>query len=491
MTDAFFQLPLRESRVLLSLSTERLEQDSQEHKIISELWMKIIGTMLYSVLHITSYNHQLHDPASWPNVTPEQVPIIRRILRDRYWQSGISEGSMNEFHMKVKSSKASLEGFASSVRARIRTNLEQCYSIIHTLGRLGDQFYHLPKLPNLVAETLLSSSANLSPHHFSIMLAMLPKLIEECPPNLREHFLTPIMSELLLQMDAKLTSEWQNIGQKKSEHHDGEDLNNEMRDDSVLRQTTYKAVNMVATWVDPKRENQLSTKKSIVNGNYLTSGQPTQSIRDFVLSNNQILERLLVFMTHALSYKDTKTCYTMIIAAQRIVQTFASSDDYAPVREYISEEMLRAAIVCIHDGYYAEYQQYYAQLIAMIWLYYGLPTLGATNASGGLPGVTPNAEVVKPALTLTPRNVLLTLPGMTEPKLDTAANQLLKEGVGGKVKKLRAIILNLLEGVRGVRVSELGKIDTRQQQSRILELYKQRESIGVGNGDGADGDKEG
>ena len=47
---------------------------------------------------------------------------------------------------------------------------------------------------------------------------------------------------------------------------------------------------------------------------------------------------------------------------------------------------------------------------------------------------------------------------MTEAKVNEAAAQLLKEGASGsRSKKLRAIILSLLEGVRGVRVSELGK----------------------------------
>ncbi|RMZ75728.1 hypothetical protein DV738_g5358, partial [Chaetothyriales sp. CBS 135597] len=489
MVDAFYRLPLRESRVLLSLSTERLAPGSQEHKLIVELWMRLIGTMLFSVLRLTSYNHQLHDPASWPDIKPDQIPIIRRILRDRYWQSGISEGSMNEFHQKVKSSKASLEGFASSVRSRIRTNLEQCYSIIHTLGKLGEEFYSLEKLPAMLAESLLSSSSSLSPHHLSIMLAMLPKLIEDCPPHLRSHFLTPILTELLVRIDAKLTTEWANISQKKSEHHEGEDLKDEMRDDSVLRQTTYRAVNMVAAWVDQKREEQIIQKKAAsVNGDgaNFSNGAPTQSFHDFVLSNQSILERLLVFIVHALTYKDTKSCYNMVIAAQRIVPAFATpaaaAEQYAPVREYISDEMVRAAVMCIHDGYYAEYQQYYAQLIAIIWLYYGLPTVlpGPATGSGA------SAEITRPALTNTPRNVLAQLPGMTDAKLVNAANDLLKEGIAGKAKKLRAIILKLLDGVRGVRISELGKIDQTGGKGRILELYKRREGVAgmEGAGDG-------
>lgn len=475
MLTAYSKLPLRETRILLSISTERLDQDSALHKMICNLWSPMIPNMLSHVLRLTSYNHQLHNPASWPNVTPETQGIIRRVLRDRYWQSGISSGSMNEFHSKVKSTKSTLEGFASSVRGRIRNNLEQCYSILHTLGRLGPAFYSLQQLPEMIAEAAINTAAPLSPHHFSVMIQMLPKLIDECPPESRQHFLTPILASLLEQMDTKLSNEWVLMDQRKQTKQEEENLNEEMRDDSVLRQTTYKAVNMVAHWLNPRREQQLVTKKSIVNGNYLTQGdQPT--MREFLLSNVGLLEKLLVFVTHALAFKDTRSCYTMLTAVQRMVPDFASDhfisgQEAAAVREFISTDMLKTAITCLNDGYFADHQQHYAQLIATIWLSYGLPAhVPATET-------TPAHD--RPPLTPTPREVILSLPGMTADMVDKAAAQLMREGSGARSKKLRAIILSLLEGVRGVRLSELGKIDMRPQQSKILEKYKQRELLGM------------
>ncbi len=477
MSDAFFKLPLRETRVFLSISTERLEQDSPMQKMISELWMRMLGPVLMAVLPITRFNHQLHDPFSWPNCSSAQLPAVQRVLRDRYWQSGISEGSMNEFHMKVKSSKGSLEGFASSVRGRIRNNLEQCYSIIHTLGRLGERFYSMSEIPRVLADSLLSTAGKLSPHHFAVMLLMLPKLIEECPPNLRQHFLTPILSQLLQQIHTKLLAEWQKIDQRKQIKHDEENLSDEMRDDSVLRQTTYKAVNMVSAWLDPKREDQLSTKKSIVNGNHFTDGHTTQSMRDYVLSNTQVLEPLLALCTHGLNFKDTKAAHMMITTVMRIVPAYTNEhhlqgEEVRSVREYISEEILKAAIMALHDGYYADYQQYYAQLIATIWLSYGLPA--------HVPPTETQLAYNRPPLTSTPRNVLMSLPGMTDTKVDAAAEKLLQDGgLYAKSKKIRAVILNLLEGLRGVRISELGKIDDRGARSRILEKYKAREAAGM------------
>lgn len=473
MLNGFAKLPLRETRILLSISTERLEQDSPLHEMIINLWSPVIPNMLSHVLSLTRYNHQLHDPSRWPNVSPIMQPVIRRLLRDRYWQSGISAGSMNEFHNKVKSTRSTLEGFASSVRGRIRNNLEQCYSILHTLGRLGDSFYSLQQLPSMIADAAISTADPLSPHHFSVMLQMLPKLIDECPPGRRQDFLTPILVALLQQMDTKLSIQWSAMDQRKQTKHDEENLSDEMRDDSVLRQTTYKAVNLVAHWLNPKREQQLSTKKSVVNGDYLT--QPNQqSMRDFLLSNTHILDRLLVFIDHSLAFKDTRCCYTMLLVAQRLVPDFAtthyiSGEAADAVRGFISTEVLKTSITCLNDGYFADHQQHYAHLIATIWISYGLPT--------HVPA-TPSAPAYdRPPLTSVPRDVILSLPGMTEAKVEHASAQLLHEGLAARSKKLRAIILSLLEGVRGVRLSELGKIDMRQQQSRILEKYKQRELL--------------
>lgn len=476
MSNAYNQLPLRETRVLLSTSTDRVEQDSPMHQTICDLWTPMVPEILRGVLRIVGYNHQLHDPESWPNSSPNVTPTLKRVLRDRYWQSGISEGSMNDFHSKVKQTKTTLEGFASSARGRIRTNLEQCYSIVHTLGRLGERFYSMPQVPELIAEAMLSSTGPLSPHHFSVLLLMLPKLIEECPSALRQHFLTPILSALLREMDTKLVGEWENLATRKQAAQDSENLGDEMRDESVLRQTTYKAVNMVSLWLSPRREFELAAKKSIVNGQHFTNGDKSQTMSEFVLSNQRVLEPLLVFTTHALTFKDTKATQTMILTAQRIIPAFIhenylQGDSAASVREYISTEMLKAAITALHDSHFADYQQYYAHLIANIWLAYGLPA--HVPASEGHPAHD------RPPLTQTPQNVLMSLPNMTDAKVTAAAEKLLKEGINGKSKKLRAIVLHLLEGVRGVRISDLGKIDTRAQQSRILEKYKQRESLGM------------
>ncbi|KAK5942806.1 karyopherin [Knufia obscura] len=473
MNEGALRLPLRETRVLLSMSTDKVTSESSLHNVICEIWLPLLQPLIHSVLRLISYNHQLHDVSSWPNLSPDQYIIVRRILRDRYWQSGISGGSMQEFHNKVKSTKTTLEGFASSIRGRIRLNLENCYSIVHTLGRLGTHFYGLSELPQMVSSALLASSQNLSPHHFGLLLSMLPRLIEECPPANRQHFLTPVLAELTTQIDNVCTREWEKVnarGGGEIQQQANGDLSDEMRDESVLRQMTGRAVNMVTSWFDISREHKLSTSKKIVN----KSGN--DSFRNFVLGNRTILEPLLMFCTHSIGFRDTKTCTTMVHALQKFVPAFSSEahlqgQDAAAVREFISTEMLKASINSLNDGYFADYHQALAILIALIWLSFGLPAHVAATET--------QSAHDRPAWTETPRSVLLSIPGLNATKIDDAGMQLAQLTLAGKQRTMRAIILNLLENVRGVRVSELGKYDNKQERSGLLEKYKQRDALGM------------
>jgi len=287
-----------------------------------------------------------------------------------------------------------------------------------------------------------------------------------------QHFLTPVMAQLTMQIDNICTREWEKVnarGGTESEQQESGDLSDEMRDESVLRQMTGRAVNMVTSWFDIAREHKLASAKRIVN----KSGN---SFRNFVLSNRTILEPLLMFCTHSIGFKDTKTCSTMVPALQKFVPAFSSEvhlqgQDAAAVREFISTEMLKASINSLNDGYFADYHQHLAILIALIWLSFGLPAHVAANET------QPAHD--RPAWTQTPRNVLLSIPGLEVTKVDDAGMQLAQLTLAGRQRTMRAIILNLLENVRGVRVSELGKYDNKNERSGLLEKYKQRDALGM------------
>ena len=178
--------------------------------------------------------------------------VVERILTDRFWQAGISTGSREEFYAKITASRATLEGFASSVRGKIRAVRESCYSMLYSMSRLREHFYGFSELPGMLSEALFKDSRHLSSHQFSVLLNISRCLIDDCPMQSRGHFLPPMLANLFTNIDQKVTSEWDFIEQRKMGLTDG-NLADEMKSESILRQLTYSAVIMVASLLDPQR----------------------------------------------------------------------------------------------------------------------------------------------------------------------------------------------------------------------------------------------
>ena len=75
------------------------------------------------------------------------LSIVGRVLTDRFWQAGISEGSKDDFYARVLEKKGTLEGLASTIRGSVRFVRETCYAIIYCMSRLDTQFYGFNELP--------------------------------------------------------------------------------------------------------------------------------------------------------------------------------------------------------------------------------------------------------------------------------------------------------------------------------------------------------
>lgn len=117
------------------------------------------------------------------------------------------------------------------------------------------------------------------------------------------------------------------------------------------------------------------------------------------------------------------------------------------VREFIATEVLKACITSLHDPYFVELQKDFAQLIASILISY-----------------TPCTE--------TPKQILLSLPGMAADKLDRSIRHLFK--AQQNTRQQRAIVLDLLEGFRGVAIHEQGKLpkpDPKKIRSAMQDKY--------------------
>lgn len=158
---------------------------------------------------------------------------------------------------------------------------------------------------------------------------------------------------------------------------------------------------------------------------------------------------------------DTRCCSIITRVIRSTLGEFVPAIDTptaASIREFISTDVLKACVTSVHDPYFVDMQKELAQLISTIWTLYG-PT------------------------TSTPRSIMLSLPGMTEAKVMHTEEALLRSSSS---RQQKALVLDFLEGVRGVRISEQGRISgpatRRKERSMIQERYMKMELEGQGNG---------
>lgn len=148
--------------------------------------------------------------------------------------------------------------------------------------------------------------------------------------------------------------------------------------------------------------------------------------------------------------RDTRACSMIIKVLRTLVPEFASSSTIATdVREFICTEVLKASITSLNDSYFVELQKEFAQLIA------GILSIYAPHTS-------------------TPKDVLLSLPGMQEDQVERAIRHL--HQTQNNPKQQRATVLHLLQGFRGVGVSELGRLPRSDPKRLKSQLQKQYES---------------
>lgn len=458
--ERFEHLPLRMTKSMLAATTEKLKDGTDEHDIACALWAPIIPVLLPRLLQLLRHAQAFNNLANWSQLPEEVCVVVRRTLQDRFWQSGISNESRDEFYARVSSSKTSYEGFASTVRGTTRNVREQGYHILYLLTRFDEQLYGLPDLAEALASALFDDAGALAANHLHPVINLSTGLVQRCPPHHRARFLPPLLTKLFTNLDRKISSEWEGIAQVTQQSGEDDDLSEEMRVESVLRQLTFSMVSFVALLLEHDRRPSWRQ----ANG-HESPAKPT--LAELVLSDASVLEPLILFCTHALRMRDTRCCVTVCKLFTGVVPHFGSDAAPAPqVREFISTEVLKACITSLNEPYFADTQRDLAALVAQIILLY-----------------TPK--------TTTPRDVLLSLPDMQAASVDAAIGKIRKTQ---SARQQRALVLQLLEGVRGVSIHEAGKVaraDGKRKgkggvQAQYMEV-EQRPAITDGAEVGLDG----
>lgn len=170
----------------------------------------------------------------------------------------------------------------------------------------------------------------------------------------------------------------------------------------------------------------------------------------------------MLFCTHIIRVRDTRCCSIILRVFRSIIPDFLATEiqsapaahgandssngtnpdpwldtspippeKAAPIREYISSEVLRACVTSFHEPYFVDLQKDLASLIAAIVVYYG-------------------------PITSTPRDILLSLPNVRAKDLDRLSEFSAKPGF--QTRQQRALVLHLLKDLKGVSIAEMGKL---------------------------------
>lgn len=140
-----------------------------------------------------------------------------------------------------------------------------------------------------------------------------------------------------------------------------------------------------------------------------------------------------MFMTHAIRMRDGRCCGAVLRIFRSLIPDFATerSSLASSIREFISTDVLKACISSLNEPYFVDLQKDLAQLIASILIYYS-------------------------PLTPTPRQILVSIPGVQERAVDKCIDYVMRPGM--QQRQQRALVLDLLRDIKGVSISEQGRI---------------------------------
>lgn len=206
-----------------------------------------------------SYAHATHNPQNWVGLPTETRAVVDRVLSDRFWQAGISDGSKDDFYARVVDKRTTMEGLASTIRGSVRFVRETAYAIIYCMSRLDMQFYGFAGLSEPLSEAFFSDSTWLSTHQQTNLLNLVRYLVDDCPVDYRAQFLPQLLAACFRQTDAKISGEWAQMEQQQTVAAVGEAaLKEEMKAESILRQVTYTSILMIADFLDPNKASKYS-----------------------------------------------------------------------------------------------------------------------------------------------------------------------------------------------------------------------------------------
>jgi exportin-5 len=293
--------PVRLTKALLNATTEKLEEGSTAFAIAKTVWAEILPSILPNLFKMLSYATLFQNPARWPAMPAEIKAAMVRLLQDRFWQSGISNESRDAFVARISNSKNSYDGLGSSVRKTLRQIRSGSCDIILLLAKLGGTFYGIADMAQPLSQAVYDDSEALSSHHFNALIHFSNNLIGGCPVHLRHEFLPPVISSLFQRLRFKVDFEWAADNQHTEQATADDDLDDEMKNQSILRTMTFAACNLLWGLVSRrgKHAKTLTTRTDGPEPDKNAVGESEYTVFQLILTDAAVLEQVLLFATSA------------------------------------------------------------------------------------------------------------------------------------------------------------------------------------------------
>jgi len=318
--------------------------------------------------------------------------------------------------------------------------------------------------------------------------------------HLRHEFLPPVISSLFQRLRFKVDFEWAADNQHTEQATADDDLDDEMKNQSILRTMTFAACNLLWGLVSRrgKHAKTLTTRTDGPEPDKNAVGESEYTVFQLILTDAAVLEQVLLFATSALRVRDTHSVNVVLLALRDIIPHFARP---GPVHDFLCHDVLRAAITSLHEPYFVELQKDLASLIVYIIqldahgrkageagaMGAGEPDPAAAvlaslpGLAGGDRGPARVAQAVGRVRALAPQSRAAAAalaagappeagpssssssPPPPEPQRRAQREALVAHATSAHaqaqdMRAARAVVLDLLEQIRGVGIHEMGRI---------------------------------
>lgn len=367
------------------------------------LWQVILPNVVPNLLKLVEQLHCCYEPSFISGLGMHNSSILQKSIVERFWLHGVSQISKNQFLEESYKMDVSANKLIHSFGHFLRRLREYCYYAIASFMRLGQAFFCVPGLSKQFLTAFFSHAAGLSLHQWTSMVNVVIKpYCVNCPAELRDECLLPLLPALLSELDHKLVSEWRRINDRgllveedAEETGEDDDLSEEMIEESLLRHLTYATAKLITeTFLQITPTQSRSNVSSSLIGKETVEGPVKLS--EYVLDNAIICEPLLCTLCHLLVIHDSRTVGLVVNAFLAITPLLVSEQAHSLVREFICQQVFQSVILAIHDPYFESMQSDFIRLACIILSYSQGITDSAFQLLASIPALA-NQENLVPA----------------------------------------------------------------------------------------------